>query len=194
MRRSTSVPLSLNAERRNLAESLAGKARDGDGTALEGLMDLYRHPALSLARRSGAIGEDPEELASEILSALCSGFQRWQGRAAFHTWACQVARHVVRRHCSRERRRTLDTGPEWDGDGASAIAIWPGRLANSPSELSEAMTEAIHGLPAQEREIMLLRQSGHLTREIAEIKGLAPGTVRAVVSHAYEKLRRTLRE
>ena len=56
------------------------------------------------------------------------------------------------------------------------------------------MTEAIHGLPAQEREIMLLRQSGHLTREIAEIKGLAPGTVRAVVSHAYEKLRRALRE
>jgi len=66
------------------------------------------------------------------------------------------------------------------------------RLANDPSERQKALNEAIHELPTQEREITEIRMSGHPTEEIAALKDIAPGTVRAALSHAYQKLRRTL--
>lgn len=194
MRRSTSVLLSLNAETRTLAESLAREAKDGDAAAFDALMELYWDPVVTLCRRAGPIGQDVEHVATEIASAFWLGFSGWQGRSTFHAWARQVADGVVRRYCSRERKRSLGAGAEWDGDEASAIAVWPRRLANEPDELSDALREAIDGLPPQEREIMQLRLSGHTTKEIAQVKGLAPGTVRAALNHATGKLRRALRE
>jgi len=186
--------LSINADEVVLVESLAKRAKEGDAGAFEALMGVYRDPVLASCRRAGVSGEDPEEVACEILCAFCSGFPKWQARSTFHTWASRVAYNVVCRHISRNRRKTLGAVAEWDGDASTAAKLWPSRLADSPGEQQQVLREAIQELPPQEREITEMRMSGHPTEEIAAAKGIAPGTVRAALSHAYQKLRRALAE
>jgi len=194
MRGSGFLPLSISAEQRALAESLAQRAKGGDSEAFGSLLVLYEDLLLASCRRIVRKGEDPEQIALEILGEVCADFHSWEMRSSLHTWVSRVAYNVVSRHRLKPERAHLGLDENWNGDPSEFRHLWPGRLSGKTEGLREALMECLEGLPPRERQVTEMRFGGYGTADIAETLGLSAGTVRATLSHAYEKLRRLMQE
>lgn len=97
---------------------------------------------------------------------------------AFGGWAAMIARRRALRMARRRRPEAALDEPVMEND--------PGTM-----ELLDMVT----GLPAQEREVVMLRFfDGYESGEIAAILGRPVGTVTKQLSRAYERLRVSLSE
>jgi len=135
---------------------------------------------------------EAEDMAAEALLRAWQGRGRFDGRAKASTWIFAIARNHW-----RDRLRRKRTAP-----GMQPIAEAPQMIEPSPSpsavairrELADAVRQAVGKLPAPQREVIALRESGGLKfAEIAELLGLPVGTVKSRVRYALLKLADELR-
>ncbi|MDX1499368.1 MAG: sigma-70 family RNA polymerase sigma factor [Woeseiaceae bacterium] len=98
---------------------------------------------------------------------------------------------VVRNRCLDMLRRRRATGP--DPDELAAGTASPEQAAGE-AERSAAITLALGTLPAERREIVILRDYLDLSyAEIAEVLGVAPGTVMSRLHRARLALKEALK-
>ena len=187
------VYLHLDAQEKRSGEKLARRASEGSGEAFEALMVLYHESVLACCRRLAVKSEDPEELACDVLSAVCVGFPKWNGRASFHTWACRVAYTTICKTRAKSGNEPVGLSTVGNGSITSALLSWPSKPTVEAEELRVTIREFIDALPIHEREIFEMRLSGHRTEEIATYKEVASGTVRSTLTRVYRKLRDCLK-
>ncbi|HEY1737297.1 MAG TPA: sigma-70 family RNA polymerase sigma factor [Acidimicrobiia bacterium] len=128
------------------------------------------------------------ELGREIAAeSLARALERWDrvGRMASPGgWTYRVGLNLLRRHHRRattERRALQRIGIDAD----------PTRASTEDVELWNAVAD----LPARQRSAVVLRYcAGMKEAEIAEVLGVAPGTVAATLNHARAQLRSVLTE
>ena len=164
----------------------------GDDTALEELYARYGGRCFALARR---ILNDPqlaEDVVQQVFLALWQGSGYDPSRGAVSTWLLSVTHHKsvdsVRRESNRRGRLAseqvlLETAAAGHGPEDEA---WAALRA-------ERTRDGLRGLPAEQREVLLLAYYGGYTqREIAEMTGLPLGTVKSRTLAAMRKLRDVL--
>lgn len=89
-------------------ERLVGRARDGDGLALEELVTAVSDGIYNLALRMLWHPEDAEDATQEILIKLLTRLGSFRGDAAFTTWAFRVAaNHLLTTRRRRAERQAL---------------------------------------------------------------------------------------
>jgi RNA polymerase sigma-70 factor (ECF subfamily) len=164
-------------------------ARDGDRAALEALLRRHHDRIHAVCRRLAGNEADALDATQEALLAIVRGLPRFDGRAAFSTWAYRVATNACLDELRRRRRRPLVGLP--DEDGLAVGRAGAGAPAAGIEAVAErlAVDDALAQLPEDFRAAVVLRDLCDLDyAEIADTLGIPPGTVRSRIARGRAQL------
>ncbi|MFJ2528222.1 RNA polymerase sigma factor [Pseudomonas helmanticensis] len=176
-------------------EALLARYREGDGAAFEILYARHRQGLYRFLLGLGGKPELADEVFQETWLSLIRSSSQPQGRAIFRTWLYQIARNRLIDHWRKHGARQ----PLHDSYDEQNHAV--GDDANDPEQLltlsrdSQRLETALQTLPADQREVFLLRAHGDL--DLAQIASLTEApleTVKSRLRYAQQKLRRLLAE
>jgi RNA polymerase sigma-70 factor (ECF subfamily) len=164
-------------------EALLTAIRAGQLEAFDELYRRYAGRLFGYIRRFAPEPSSAEDLFQEVFMKVLRDRTYDPKRGRFSAWVFTVARNACRmqqrRVETRARHDAAAQGPAADADLEDAV----GRRRQ--------VRAAIAGLPEDQRQLLLLKQVGDLTyREIADIHGVAEGTVKSRL-HAAMKAFRT---
>lgn len=186
------------AERTDDAEEdLLRRARSGDRTAFDRLVERHLRAVWQVAWRLVRNADDAEDVAQETFFTAWRGIGEFRGDAAFATWLHRIATTRALNHLDRaaERMKRVSRpieGP--DPDPATERAAGPrepGPLARLESrERLRRLAECFEKLPAVWRAVLALREGeDRAYDEIASLLGIELGTVRSRLARARLSLK-----
>ena len=170
----------MTAAERSDADLLRAHAA-GDAAAFEELVRRHRDRLWAVALRTT---RDREEAADALQDALISAYKAagsFRGDAAVTTWLHRI---VVNACLDRARRRQArPTVPLPEVETAARAAIEPDR------DTGLVVRAALAQLPADQRAaLVLLDLEGYSVAEIAEMLGIAEGTVKSRCARGRARL------
>lgn len=179
-------------------EALVLRYQRGDVAAFEALVDRHRAGVFRFLARFVHDRARAEDLTQECWIRFIGAASRWRERARFKTWLYGVARNLAVDEARRLTHRRHESIDDRSTSCSFAALPAPGRTPEQAVLdvlLQPALERAIAALPAEQREVFLLREyEGVAFAEIAEITGAPVPTVKSRMRYALEALRRTLAE
>ena len=162
-------------------EDLMASFRAGSSEAFDDLFGRYREPIWRFFRRRVSDAAQAEELAQDTFVALVENAGRYVPRAPFRRYLFGIAFNIWL--AARRRSRLTAVTPDSREPVAPAMdpvrAIW--------------VRQAMAALPELDRDVLMLREYDQLDyAEIAEVTGVAIGTVRSRLFRARAALRAEL--
>ena len=185
-------------------EVLLHAYRAGDVRAFERLVARYEKPIWNFLRRFVADAATAEDLLQEVFLRVVKSADEWRGAAKFSTWLYTIARNLTvdqSRRAVHRNAASLD-GPAHAGSDSTATLHdrlpSPDRRADdlaSDRQTKRRIDEAVAALPAEQREVFLMREVMEMPfAEIATAVGASEPTVKSRMRYALEKLRAALVE
>jgi RNA polymerase sigma-70 factor (ECF subfamily) len=163
-----------------------------DGS-FEELVRRYQRPISAYVYRMIGNYESALDLTQEIFIKVYSSLRKYRSEFKFSTWIYKIAHNAAVDHLRRNttREQSLVNGTEGDH---FELPIESDRLTpEQESEQRERRLEieaVVRGLPANYRELIILRHSQDLTyEEIVDVTGLPLGTVKNRLFRAREMMR-----
>jgi RNA polymerase sigma-70 factor (ECF subfamily) len=176
-------------------ESLLARYREGDGAAFEILYARHRQGLYRFLLGLSSKPELADEVFQETWLSLIRSNSQPQGRATFRTWLFQIARNRLIDHWRKQgARQPLHDSYDEQNHAVSDEANDPEQLFTLSRD-SQRLDSALQTLPADQREVFLLRAHGDL--DLAQIASLTEApleTVKSRLRYAQQKLRRLLAE
>jgi RNA polymerase sigma-70 factor (ECF subfamily) len=168
-----------------LVYEAVARAKEGDMSALQFLYVRFADDVCSYVR---SIVRDPhaaEDITQVVFTKLMKAIQRYERRdVPFAAWIIRVARNVALDHIRASRQiplaevRTSDEGGEQVG-----------------FERALSIREALERLPAEQREVLVLRHIAGLSPgEIADRLGKSEASIHGLHHRGRGALRTALRE
>lgn len=148
---------------------------------------LYRFLVRQL--RDGALAD---ELFQDIWQRVIAAREGWKPEAMFSTWLYRIAHNRLADHWRALQHRPPAPG---DADERTERVPDPDTPERSLSDFEQRrhLQRALDELPAEQREVVLLRLEQELTlEEIGEITGVGRETVKSRLRYAMDKLRSRL--
>ncbi len=172
-----------------VAQTLAGSA-----DAFRRLVERYQRPVLSLIARMVGDLSLAEDLAQEVFVKAYRKLGTFDLQRKLSSWLFKIAHNTTVDYLRRSRPETVpleitagEGEDSWDVHPADESAS-PDRRAES-SESIARLEAALRRLKPSYREILLLRfREGLAYHEIAEVTGLAMGTVKVQLHRARKRL------
>ncbi|HVE84911.1 MAG TPA: sigma-70 family RNA polymerase sigma factor [Myxococcales bacterium] len=166
-------------------------ARRGDRSAFEALVRSVQRPVYGLCVRLLANEAEASEVAQEAFLRAYQNLGKYDAERPFDLWVLAIARNlcldILRR---RSRLQTQDVDEMKDALASSAPTQEEGAIAGQEKRSLEA---AVSTLPPDDREVLALYYvQKRTTKQIAEVMGVAPGTIMARLFRAREKLRKQM--
>jgi RNA polymerase sigma-70 factor (ECF subfamily) len=174
-------------------ERLMLRFRKGDVRAFEVLVRRHRTPVFSfLLRLTGDRGR-AEDLCQETFLRLVRAAAGWEERARLRTFLFAIARNLAVDESRRAALRRAEVlGGDAEAGGEPSPDPAPDRAAEA-ALLRPKLEAALAALPAEQREVFLLREHAGLRfAEIAEVTGVPENTVKSRMRYALEALRARL--
>jgi len=177
-------------------EILVVQFQTGRQEAFDELMKRYKHKIYAYLLRSVRNYEDAEELTLEVFVKVYRALSKWRPEARFSTWLYKIAKNLsIDHHRAKSRRFTYSLDDE-ELSLKEPVAV---DLRSNPewqleeNDRNRIIREAVDALsPKQKETFMLYRYEGLQIREIAEVLGMAEGTVKIHLHRAMKKLRNVL--
>ncbi len=177
-------------------EHLARAAQAGDRESLALLVTRWEGPLFRFVYRLVGQREDARDICQETFLRVVREARRFRPGARFSTWMYQIALNLCRDHLRRKRRWAhviAEESGEWDGarrgDAPAADAGDPVETLDR-ERLRTAVMRALATLPAEQREVLILKEyEGLKFREIAAILGCPESTVKSRLYHGLLRLR-----
>ncbi len=167
---------------------LAALAHAGDRDAFGELVRRYAGQARRIARAMLGDEHDADDAAQDGFLAALRHLGRYDPGRPFGPWLLKIVANAAADR--RRRRRVRQTQPLEPQIAASEPQ--PDHAADL-GELSQALRDALAGLPERQRAaVVLFDVEGYSHREIGEILGIPEGTVRSDVFHGRRALREVL--
>ena len=165
-------------------ENCIARAQQGDATAFSELVARYQERIYGFLVRLTRSQDDALELTQETFLSAYTALARWRPDAHFTTWLFQIARNQA---FDLLRRRKLVDFVALGGDQDLNIADpapTPDRALETVQRLRE-LERALGRLPAEHREILLLREIEEMSYEdIAKVLDISLGTVKSRIARA----------
>ena len=165
----------------------------GDAGAFETLYSRHRGPLFRFMLHQVREHGTAEELYQDVWQRVITARDRYQPEARFSTWLFQIAHNRLTDHWRALQHRPpapadADQRMEREADPAT-----PERQLSAFEE-RRRLQLALEELPADQREVVLLRLEQELTLEqIGEITGVGRETVKSRLRYALDKLRTRLK-
>jgi len=171
---------------RQTDEALMHRCAEGDKAAFEELAGRYRPRLVAMARKWLGCSQSAEEAAQDVLVAAFRHRGSYRSRDRFASWLFTLAANHLRDLARARRRRRQALGIPVAADEELSV---PEEAALEASVL----WDALGGLPHCQRASLLLHDLyGFDHGEIAQLFGVAVGTVRSWTSRARQEVRRRL--
>jgi RNA polymerase sigma-70 factor, ECF subfamily len=187
---------------------LAERAREGDVEAVGELIGRYQKKAYAIAfQMSSGDAEEARDLAQEAFLKAFRSLNRYRGEAAFYTWLYRILINTCLDARRRRRRRekifsffrpfrsdaepeeaSIEDRPDTDGAGDPWNATVRRQLESRVFEALKALSEK------QETAFRLKVFHDMRIAEIAQVMGVAEGTVKSHIFRATHTLRVLLKD
>lgn len=161
----------------------------GDAGAFETLYHRHRdrlHRFLLRQLRDPGLAD---EVFQDTWQRVVAAGRDWRPEASFATWLYRIARNRIADHWRARQYRP--PAPD-DADERTLRVEDPDtpELRMDAFERHRALQQALDGLPAEQREVVLLRLEQELSlEEIGDITGVGRETVKSRLRYAMDKLR-----
>lgn len=165
----------------------------GDVAAFEQLYQRHRGKLYRfLARQLHGNGALADEMFQDVWQRVVSARQSWKPEALFTTWLYRIAHNRLADHW-----RALQHRPPAPADADERTERVPDddtpERHLSEFEERRRLRVALEELPAEQREVVLLRLEQDLSlEEIGEVTGVGRETVKSRLRYAMDKLRARL--
>ena len=172
---------------------LVATAITGAEGSFEELVRRYQRPISAYVYRMVGNYESALDLTQEIFIKVYGSLRKYRSEFKFSTWIYKIAHNAAVDHLRRSSTREQSLINTSDGDQFE-LPIESRRLSpEQESERKERRVEiesVVRALPANYRELIILRHSQDLTyEEIVEVTGLPLGTVKNRLFRAREMMR-----
>jgi RNA polymerase sigma-70 factor (ECF subfamily) len=143
--------------------ALLKKARAGDSAAVDELLRRYERSVYRFGLRMCGNEDAAREVLQETLLAAFRHLPSFRGDAALSTWLYQIARSF----CAKQRRTpALASTESAEAQRVASAASGQDERAHA-REMAELIQAAIGSLPAEAREVLVLRDVEGLSAEEA---------------------------
>lgn len=162
-------------------------AQNGNGKAFSELVARYQDRIYRFLVRLTGSPDAALDLTQDTFLRAYQGLERWRPDALFKTWLFQIARNIAFDRLRREKRVTF---VELEDDFAQQQDPAAGPDAQlETAQRYRLLESALAKLPAEQREILLLREIEEMTYdEIALVLDLNLGTVKSRIARARTAL------
>ena len=186
----------------------ADALRAGDEQRFTELVRRWHAPMLRLALARVGSRAVAEEVVQEAWLTVLRELDRFEGRSSLRTWVLGIVCNLARARARAERRALpvpLDeAGPvvspgrfrppdarEWPDHWRLGPVAWPApEEALLAGEVCQVMLRAVAGLPAAQREVLVLRDlEGFSGEETCAALGLSDGNQRVLLHRARSRVR-----
>jgi RNA polymerase sigma-70 factor (ECF subfamily) len=180
---------------------LVAELQAGSEEAFTYLLGVYQNPVFNLVAH---ILENPAEAADvlqEVFIKVFKGIRQFHGDSSLKTWIYRIAVHEASNHRRGWSRRHWHEPLSIDDSGAESVLSaaevrasgeTPYRLLEQ-AERQELLRRALASLAQPYRAVVVLREiEGLAYDEIAQVTGVAEGTVKSRLMRGRELLRRKL--
>jgi RNA polymerase sigma-70 factor (ECF subfamily) len=183
---------------------LLGRLRAGDEQAFVALVERYNGSMLRLASSFVPSRAVAEEVVQETWLALLRGLMAFEGRSSLKTWLFSILVNRARSAGVRESRSVpvADAGPVVDASRFGPSGAWSvppehwieeAESRVDAAKLAGLLRPAIDGLPARQREVVLLRDVEGLTSaEVCTVLSISEANQRVLLHRGRGKLRQVL--
>jgi len=184
-------------------EVLMMRFQGGDRSAFAALVRRHKTAIYNFILRQVRVAPAAEDLAQDVFVKIVQNAGEFKHEARFTTWAYAIARNVCIDHLrkmSLRRHPSLDHSDSGEGPtlGERTADSRPGASVDRAAigaELAVRITRAVEELPAEQREVFLLREIGHVPfKDIAEMTNVPENTVKSRMRYALERLQEALEE
>jgi RNA polymerase sigma-70 factor (ECF subfamily) len=184
-----SEPPSLDADRALVEAVLAGVPK-----AFETLVRDYQRLCWHIIDRMVRHPDDTRELCQDTFLRVHQYLHQYRFESPLKSWIGQVAYSVARRHLERKRIPIIDAHAVADDEGFSLVEqVSDGfdlEEASADAELSQILQAEIEALPPLQRAVLTLYHLEEVSiPEIAQITGLAAGTIKSYLFRCRARLR-----
>ena len=172
-------------------DKLVARLQQGDEAAFEEFVTRYERQVYVLALRQLGNAYDAQDAAQEVFLRVYRGIRQFREESKLSTWVYQITMNVCMdslRKFSRRQETAADPDEDDPMESVPDETYAPEPLYER-TELREQVEEALKKLSPEHRQIVVLRDiAGCGYDEIAEILGLADGTVKSRLFRARDKL------
>lgn len=182
---------------------LARRAAAGDEAAFDRLVERYADRVFGVAYRILQDRAEAEDLCQEVFVTLHGALQSFRGDAKLSTWIYRITHNRGLNRLKFLQRRHLGRMASLDDPHAPPLRIADHDVTSSAAsaehqlqiaEMSAALEAALRQLPEEQRVLVVFRDLEDLSYdEIADITGLAMGTVKSRIHRARMALADLLR-
>ena len=174
------------SDRRSADEQLLEATRGGDLRAFDQLYVRYERRLFGYIRRMVHDHALAEDLLQDVLLTVIRDRSYDPAKGRFAAWVFTVARN----RCLQQRRH--DAVRE---DERAPAPMSPAASPEQQVARTQQVRTAMAGLTDAQQQLLLLKQVGELTyRELADIHGVAEGTIKSRLHAATKAFRRRLAE
>jgi RNA polymerase sigma-70 factor (ECF subfamily) len=186
-------------------EALMTRYQRGDLGAFSVLVDRHKTPLFNFMLRQIRTPPVAQDLTQEVFLRIIESAGSFKHEAKFTTWAYTIARNLCIDHLRKASYRRHPSLDHQGGDGSEGPTLGDQVADLHPrastersaisSEIQVKVIAAVEGLPAEQREVFLLRHVANLAfQEIAVITGTPENTVKSRMRYALERLQEALTE
>jgi RNA polymerase sigma-70 factor, ECF subfamily len=167
---------------------LVARAQRGDVGAFEELYRASSGRVFALCLRMSRDRERATELLQDVFVRVWEKISLYRGESSFTTWMHRLAVNVVLEADRKEKRRN---GRFEESDGEDGMELGVARTDSVHDRLD--LQQAVAALPPGARRVFVLHDiEGYQHNEIAQMTGLAEGTLRAQLHRARKLLMEAL--
>lgn len=208
--RSATVPPVASAADWQWVEAL----RAGDEDAFMRLVNQYQNMLVRLAMGYVPSRAVAEEVVQETWLGVLQSIHRFEGRSSLKTWLCHILTNTAKKRGQREARILTfsELGAEDDEEGPTLEperfnatnqhwAMPPQSWGDDAEqrllsqEVRTLITQAIEALPANQRQVIALRDvEGWTPEEVCNILDISETNQRVLLHRARTRVRRALEQ
>ena len=181
--------------------ALVADLKAGSEEAFAYLLGIYQNPLFNLISHMVADQGEASDVLQNVFLKILRGIRQFNGHSSLKTWIYRIAVHETSNHRRSWGRRIFHEPFSMDDETLhlsvqSAIATKERETPYSVYEHAECQAEvkrALGDLAEPYRTVVVLREIEGLSyEEIAEVLGIAEGTVKSRLRRGREILKRKL--
>jgi RNA polymerase sigma-70 factor (ECF subfamily) len=199
--RSVGITLEQTLPAVNEEAAFVAELRAGSEDAFAYLLTVYQNPVFNLVWHIVENTADAADVLQDVFVKVSKGIKGFNGDSSLKTWIYRIAVHEASNHRrSWIRRHWREPVSMDDSESPSAaVAAEAASSERSPYQIFEqaerevVVKQALASLAPSYRTVLVLREiEGLPYEEIAQVLGLAEGTVKSRLLRGRELLRRKL--
>ncbi|MBR5236548.1 MAG: sigma-70 family RNA polymerase sigma factor [Clostridia bacterium] len=176
------------------------RCQEGNIEAYEELIGAYENKIVNYCYMMLRNHADAEDAAQEVFVKVFRFMKNFTGQSSFSTWLYKIASNVCLDFLRKKKRQSVDAvsihQTSADGEEYVMPILDTAKGPYEQAQLSEAqrfLAKALNELSAEQRQVIVLRDVEGLSyEEIAEIVGVAVGTVKSRINRARQSLQKIL--